>query len=130
MEVTVNDMFKEMAIQPIDIKVEPLKMTDIDTLQPPKFETGELIRLSAKLIRTIEILKEIQKKDEKAIIFTDRKDMQRMLAKVCEDKFGIAAPIINGETPVSVKGRAAANPTRQECIKRFQNKKGFNIIIM
>ncbi|MBR3070947.1 SNF2-related protein [Fibrobacter sp.] len=88
---------------------------------------NELINSSAKLIATIKILDEIQSKGEKVIIFTERRDMQRMLQRIILDKYDLAISIINGETNTTTKGN---NPSRQKTIDNFQEKEGFNIIIM
>ena len=87
----------------------------------------DLIRSSAKLSATMRILEDIRAKNEKVIIFTDRRDMQRMFQRILLQKFGIEASVINGDTSTSDKGNKVS---RQKTVDIFQEKKGFNVIIM
>ncbi|WP_114750504.1 SNF2-related protein [Pleomorphovibrio marinus] len=95
------------------------------------FNSSELIYSSAKLQILIEILHEVQYKSEKAIIFADRKETQKMLQKVIYETFKISPPsIINGDTPSSKQKETSSKLSRQQTIDRFQNEDGFNVIIM
>jgi SNF2 family DNA or RNA helicase len=93
-------------------------------------DTHELIATSARLQTTIEFLDNIQRLDEKVIIFVERKDSQKMIQRICMEKYGIIAKIINGDTPTMVSGRSNNKQSRQTAIDDFQSKQGFNIIIM
>lgn len=92
-----------------------------------EISVDELIKSSAKLMATIHIMDEIKTKNEKVIVFTERRDMQRMLQRVFFVKYKIEVCVINGETSTRSKGN---NVSRQTVIDRFQEKQGFNIIIM
>lgn len=94
------------------------------------FSSEELIETSAKLQTTILILSDIKEKNDKAIVFADRRETQKMLQKVIFDKFGIFSSIINGDTPSTKQKENAAKQSRQQTIDRFQNEIGFNVIIM
>jgi len=87
----------------------------------------ELIMSSAKLMATIQIVDDIKAKGEKVIVFTERRDMQRMLQRVFYTKYKLEVSVINGETSTRSKGN---NVSRQATVDRFQEKSGFNIIIM
>jgi hypothetical protein len=76
------------------------------------------------LLETLEGIKAI---GDKAIIFTEFKDIQRIVQKRVRDKFACSAHIINGETAVSV---AAGKTTRQQMINRFQQHDGFDVLIL
>lgn len=91
------------------------------------FSNEQLITASAKLQATISILDEIKEKDEKVIVFTERRDMQKMMQRIFLDKCGLSVSVINGETSTATKG---TNLSRQKTIDYFQEKQGFNIIIM
>ncbi|MBR6123567.1 restriction endonuclease [Candidatus Saccharibacteria bacterium] len=91
------------------------------------YSNDELIESSAKLKATMDILKGIQAKGEKVIVFTERRDMQRMLQRIFLDKYALTVSVINGETSATSKGN---NLSRQKTIDNFQEKPGFNIIIM
>ncbi|MDY4526539.1 MAG: DEAD/DEAH box helicase, partial [Parabacteroides sp.] len=90
----------------------------------------EVTNTSARLQVAIAFLDRIKEKNEKVIIFAERKETQRMLWRVCHERYGIAAKVINGDTP-SIVTRAKPNKqTRQASIDEFQAVDGFNVIIM
>lgn len=94
------------------------------------YEADELIGTSAKLQVICEILDKVKSKDEKVIIFADRKETQKMLQKVVYSKFDIFPSIVNGETPTTKSSEGKVKLSRQQTIDRFQSEDGFNIIIM
>ena len=94
------------------------------------FTSEELIYSSAKLKITIDILNQIKTKNEKAIIFTEKRETQKLLSKVISDKFSIFPKIINGDTPSISSSQNSSKESRQKAIDNFESKDGFNIIIM
>ena len=94
------------------------------------FTSEELISSSAKLQITMGILENVKIKNEKVIVFADRKETQKMLQKVVFDNFKILPSIINGDTPSIKQNEDKAKLSRQHTIDRFQDENGFNIIIM
>ncbi|WP_118196172.1 SNF2-related protein [Albibacterium indicum] len=94
------------------------------------FTSDELIESSSKLQTTVGILTDIQSKNEKVIVFADRRETQKMLQKIVYDIFGIFASIINGDTPTTKKLEGKSKLSRQQTIDRFQEEEGFNVIIM
>lgn len=93
-------------------------------------ETDEIVETSARLQATIKFLDEIKKKEEKVIIFVERKETQKMLQKLCLKRYGIITKIINGYTPSIVKRYMPNKQSRQSSIDEFQAVDGFNVIIM
>lgn len=93
-------------------------------------ETDEIVETSARLQATIKFLDEIKKKGEKVIIFVERKETQKMLQKLCLERYGIITKIINGDTPSIVKRNMPNKQSRQSSIDEFQAVEGFNVIIM
>lgn len=93
-------------------------------------ETDEIVDTSARLQATIKFLDKIKKKEEKVIIFVERKETQKMLQKLCLKRYGIIAKIINGDTPSIVKRNMPNKQSRQSSIDEFQAVDGFNVIIM
>ena len=91
-------------------------------------ETDEIVDTSARLQATIMFLDEIKKKEEKVIIFVERKETQKMLQKLCLKRYGIIAKIINGDTPSIVKRNMTNKQSRQSSIDEFQAVDGFNVI--
>lgn len=84
------------------------------------------IQKSPKMAWLLQELEKIQKKSEKVIIFTEYRDIQRLLQKYIFDRFKIRADIINGDTAASGK----ATDSRQKRIDAFQKTKGFNGLIL
>lgn len=93
-------------------------------------ETDEIVETSARLQATIKFLDEIKKKEEKVIIFVERKETQKMLQKLCLERYGIITKIINRDTPSIVKRNMPNKQSRQSSIDEFQAVDGFNVIIM
>lgn len=90
----------------------------------------ELLGTSARLIVTESFLDEIRDRNEKAIIFVERKEIQRMLQRILNVKYGLIPKIINGDTPPSASPSSPNKQTRQSSIDDFQSKPGFDVIIM
>ena len=90
-------------------------------------DTSDLFDTSARLQATMTFLERIQAKNEKVIIFAERKETQKMLQRICMDKYGIIPKIINGDTPTIALSNKLS---RQAAIDDFQSQSGFNVIIM
>lgn len=90
----------------------------------------ELLETSARLIVTETFLNEIRERDEKAIIFVERKEVQRMLQRMLHEKYGLIPKIINGDTPASSSRTSPNKQSRQSSIDEFQSQPGFDVIIM
>ena len=93
-------------------------------------ESNELVETSARLQATIPFLDRIKDKGEKVIIFSERKETQKMLQRICHERYGIIPKIINGDTPSIVTRQRAGKQSRQASIDDFQSVPGFNVIIM
>ena len=90
----------------------------------------KLVENSAKLKATIKILNDVKAQNEKAIIFAEFKETQRILQKVIQEIFSLSkVAIINGDMPART-GQNLQKETRQMAIERFQSLNGFNVIIM
>ena len=98
------------------------------TLQNHEYD--ELIDASARLQATIPFLDRIKAKNEKVIIFAERKETQKMLQRVCLERYGLVTKIINGDTPSIVTRQSSGKQSRQSSIDQFQSVDGFNVIIM
>lgn len=128
--VSAVNMGQESGAHPFE-RIQLLrKVSDhpyLDFLDVERMSIGKLISSSAKLSATMQILNEIKAKDEKVIIFTDRRDMQRMLQRILLEMYGLEVSVINGDASTVNKGKT---PSRQKTVDQFQEKNGFNIIIM
>ena len=89
-----------------------------------------LIRTSAKLLETVDILDDVRDRDEKVLLFAERRETQRMLAAVLRERYGVHARTINGDTPSTPTGRRSAKLSRQQTIDAFETADGFNALIL
>jgi SNF2 family DNA or RNA helicase len=90
----------------------------------------DFINDSAKLQALMAVLYDVYQKNEKAIVFTDRKATQRMLQFIISKKFNIHPSIINGDSPSSINKFNDSKLSRQQTIDYFQKENGFNVIVM
>lgn len=88
----------------------------------------DVIESSARLQLTSVFLEQIWQKNEKVIIFSERKEIQRLLQRLVWERYGIVAKIVNGDTLSG--GKTDNRHSRQACIDYFQRQNGFNVIIM
>lgn len=82
------------------------------------------VSASARVLRTIEILKDIQAKGEKVLVFIEDREVQGAMAAVIAEEFDLLSEpeIING---------AMAGDKRQAVVDRFQRKPtGFDVLIL
>ncbi|HDL90050.1 MAG TPA: helicase [Thermodesulforhabdus norvegica] len=114
-----------------EISLHPL-LLNRGVLTTPKnsMEARELIRLSGKLEILLDILDQIRKKGEKAIIFLINKRLQSFLKVALGRIYDINVEIINGDTKAISTPSRTANNTRKEIINNFECQKGFGVILM
>jgi hypothetical protein len=105
------------------ICTDPRSARELADPLPP---LAEYRRVAPKLDWLLTTLESIRLRGEKAIVFLDRKDIQRLVQAYVREHFGFAAEIINGETPTS----AQASDSRQRRIDRFQAREGFSVLIL
>ena len=95
-------------------------------------EQGEVAALmyeSGKFQSLLSILDDIKKRKEKCIIFVINKRLQVFLSLALTRTYLLPPiSIINGDAKAVAK--RAGSPTRKSLIKTFEDKEGFNIIIM
>lgn len=88
-----------------------------------------LVNESPKMGWLVKLLRELATDsagDHKVIVFCEFRDLQIMLQRVIAAFFGMAASIVNGDTPADPR----ASENRQQLIDAFQQKPGFNVIIL
>jgi hypothetical protein len=105
------------------ICTDPRSGRELSDTFPP---LSEYRRLAPKLDWLLATLESIRDQGEKAIIFLDRKDIQRLVQAYVREHFGFAPDIINGETPTSI----VSSESRQRRIDRFQLQPGFGVLIL
>ncbi len=92
-----------------------------------KPEPLDLYRAKApKLDWLLKQLDKIKARGEKAIVFCEFRNIQRLLQHYIEEVFHIRPDIINGDTSASSTHTAS----RQKRIKEFQKEPGFGVIIL
>ena len=88
----------------------------------------ELMQESGKLSIVLQLLDQIQLQQEKVILFMVTKRLQRLLKLWLDQIYGLDIAIINGDT------KAVSNKTddltRKTLISQFEEKAGFNVLIM
>lgn len=88
-----------------------------------------LMRKSGKIESLLSVLDNIQKRDEKCIIFVVNKTLQSFLSQILAKQYSLPpVAIINGDTKVVNKRDQSL--TRLGMINEFESKIGFNILIM
>lgn len=87
---------------------------------------GALLDVSPKMQWLRHELERIQVRQEKVIIFTELRDVQRALQLMILEHFGLHVTVVNGDTNPS----GSRGPSRQALIDAFQRKDGFNVIIL
>lgn len=83
-------------------------------------------RKAPKMDWLLTTLTNIRRKNEKALVFAEIRDVQRLLQHYIKAEFGILPRIVNGDTSVSAK----AEENRQKVIRDFQQAPGFGVIIL
>jgi len=71
-------------------------------------------------------LANIKRLDEKAIVFCEFREIQRLLQHYIKESLGISADIINGDTTAKLE----SDVSRQKRLKAFQAAPGFGVIIL
>lgn len=112
-------------------RISDTPLIDMPDLDIERLSIDNLIDSSGKIQATVEILDDIQTKQEKAIVFCIFKESQRILQRIIHDRYGFIPKIINGDTKV-VSNRTSTNGnySRQQAIDSFESVNGFNVIIM
>jgi Holliday junction resolvase len=87
---------------------------------------GEYRVKAPKLDWLLHQLQNIKRQKEKAIIFCEFREMQRLLQHYIHESFGLKPPIINGETATV----ANSATSRQKQIRKFQGEEGFGVLIL
>lgn len=88
----------------------------------------QLMMESGKLAVMLRLLDEIRSKGEKVILFMMTKRLQRLLKLWLDQIYGLDVAIINGDT--KAVATREEDMTRKRLIAAFEQKEGFNLLIM
>ncbi|HHW17868.1 MAG TPA: DEAD/DEAH box helicase [Firmicutes bacterium] len=94
---------------------------DLGEAELEQMEIERIIYSSARLVATMDVLDEVSRRGDKAVVFVLERSMQRVLQRILKERYGLEVDIVNGEV---LGGR------RQEYIDSFQAEPGFNVIII
>lgn len=86
----------------------------------------EHVAHSPKLAWLLEQLEQVRQKGEKAIVFSEYREIQRLVQQAVASRFGFRPAVVNGSTSVDVE----ADESRQSIIDAFQAKPGFGVIVL
>ncbi len=86
----------------------------------------EHVRHSPKLQWLLQQLERVSRKGEKVIVFTEYRELQRIVQRAVAGRFGIPVDVINGSTSVD----PTLDASRQRLIDRFQAREGFGVIVL
>ncbi len=101
----------------------PIAMGQTANLHPP---LADALRDSPKLAWLLAALERIKASGEKVIVFTELREIQRVLQHYIAERFGTRPAIVNGDTDIQSK----SGISRQNLIDAFQQHPGFNVIIL
>lgn len=87
---------------------------------------AEHLQHSPRLQWFVGQLEKIRQRDEKVIVFTEYRDIQRLVQRVVVTNFRIDVSIVNGSTTVD----SLKDESRQKIIDRFQERPGFGVIVL
>ncbi len=112
-----------------------LKLVSIhhDLLNQSSFSSisNDLVKksnLSCKIRSLMTLLDEINKRDEKVLIFATTKVVQSLISALVTHKYKINVETINGDTKAVATKKS--DDTRKGIIDKFQTKPGFGVIVM
>ena len=104
---------------------------DIDAKHPFPANAKELFKqaeASTKIKAVLAVLKDIEKRREKVLIFATSKAVQAYVSALVTTLFKISVETINGETKAVATKKDSE--TRKAIIDRFQQQEGFGVIVM
>lgn len=97
-----------------------------DQYQSDRSSVNQIIEDSPKMAWLLKALQEIRRRDDKAIVFCEFRDLQRTLQRCIAATIGFHADIINGDTSAAVHHAES----RQKRLRAFQERPGFGVIIL
>lgn len=89
-------------------------------------EPARYRRKAPKMDWLLRTLHGVRTKEEKALLFAEHRDVQRLLQHYIRAEFSVSAQIVNGDTSVAAK----AHRSRQRIINEFQRAPGFGVLIL
>ncbi len=100
-----------------------LRSTSLHPAAPGELGLNEYILASARLSETFRILGEIEHRGQKALLFVEAREMQSFLVGALRRRFSLSEDsfVING---------AVAGDTRKARVDRFQDRTGFDVMIL
>ncbi len=97
-----------------------------DEYAADRASVAEILAHSPKMAWLLQALREVQTRNEKAIVFCEFRDLQRTLQRCIASTFDMQVDIINGDTSAA----ADHATSRQKRIRAFQEQPGFGTIVL
>lgn len=97
-----------------------------DVAEAERATVEQILEHNPKMSWLIGVLKDIRTDQEKAIVFCEFRDLQRMIQRCIAKLMDIHADIVNGDTSASTSNVNS----RQKRIRRFQEAPGFGVIVL
>lgn len=98
----------------------------LDIAEAERAPVEQILEHNPKMHWLMDVLREIRARQEKAIVFCEFRDLQRMIQRCIGRLLDVHADIVNGDTVAS----AGDANSRQKRIRRFQDQPGFGVIIL
>ncbi len=100
-----------------------LRSISLHPFQKGQESDEEYIRSSGRLVATFEILDKIAATNNKALLFTESRQMQGILAEILQRRYHMKTPplIINGQV---------SGARRKERVDIFQNRPGYDVMLL
>ena len=88
--------------------------------------TNDFIGASARTEMTMDILRHIESRDERALIFVENRDLQSWMAELIKVEFDLAeVMVINGNTPIDDR-----RAIRQRFQRNREGERGFDVLLL
>ena len=97
-----------------------------DDYAADRASVAEILQHSPKMAWLLQTLRDVEARNEKAIVFCEFRDLQRTLQRCIASTFNMKVDIINGDTSAAADHSAS----RQKRIRAFQDKPGFGAIVL
>jgi len=97
-----------------------------DDYAADRASVAEILQHSPKMAWLLQTLRDVEARNEKAIVFCEFRDLQLTLQRCIASTFNMKVDIINGDTSAAADHSAS----RQKRIRAFQDKPGFGAIVL
>lgn len=105
------------------LALQGVRNTSLHYLSPGSVDDVDYIAESARLTSMFQILDDLKRQNEKALVFLESLDMQKCLAALIQRRYSLA------HLPMIISGEVSGQK-RQERVDRFQQDQDFDVMIL